>query len=152
MNFDVWTIVGAVVIIAAVVIAIVIKIVKAKQDGEDVNFKKFIDKFGDQIVALMADVVNVLQVNQESFETKEDYEKAIIQLTVEKLEENWKEMGIECYIFDIMDVETITQLIWNIYSANLLKVFAGSSMQKITSKPDIYDTTVVAMAEDALNS
>lgn len=146
-----YTYVGAAVVVVAVIAIIGIRLYKSHKSGKEVTFDEFIDMYGDQIIAVLKDVIVLLQINIDQFESREDYEKAIISTTIDKLKENAGELGIDAQILGLFDTKALTEIVYSVFSGNIVNIFSVLSGDAISQNSSMYeDEVVVALgaAED----
>lgn len=146
-----YTYVGAAVVVVAVIVIIGIRLYKSHKSGKEVTFDEFIDMYGDQIIAVLKDVIVLLQINIDQFESREDYEKAIISTTIDKLKENAGELGIDAQILGLFDTKALTEIVYSVFSGNIVNIFSVLSGDAISQNSSMYeDEVVVALgaAED----
>lgn len=146
-----YTYVGAAVVVVAVIVIIGIRLYKSHKSGKEVTFDEFIDMYGDQIIAVLKDVIVLLQINIDQFESREDYEKAIISTTIDKLKENAGELGIDAQILGLFDTKALTEIVYSVFSGNIVNIFSVLSGDAISQNSNMYeDEVVVALgaAED----
>ena len=139
----IWNIIAICILLCAVASIIGIGVYKMRKNGRTISFDEFMTIYSDQIIEVLKDVVVLLQVNIDEFETKDDYERVIISTTIDKLKENSKELGIDICIFDIFSTEDLSEMIYKIFQGNLLNIFSVASTEKISEKPELYENEVV---------
>lgn len=138
-----YTYVGAAVVVVAVAIIIGIRIYKSHKAGQKINFDTFIDMYGDQIINVLKDVIVLLQIDINKFASKEEYEKAIISTTIEKLKENAEELGIDPQIIGLFDTKALTEIVYSVFNGNIVKVFSVLSSDTIKENSKMYEDKVV---------
>lgn len=146
-----YTYIGAAIVVVAVIAIIGIRLYKSHKSGKEVTFDEFIDMYGDQIIAVLKDVIVLLQINIDQFESREDYEKAIISTTIDKLKENAGELGIDTQILGLFDTKALTEIVYSVFSGNIVNIFSVLSGDAISQNSNMYeDEVVVALgsAED----
>ena len=126
-----------------------ISIYKAKKNNKDLTFEDFVAIYGDQIVAILQDVIVLLKIEAEDFATKEEYEKTIISTTINKIKENGVEFGFEMSIIEIIDTEFLTNAIYSILNKNALEIFSVLNYDEITEKSELYSEEVIKAAREA---
>lgn len=142
----------AVVILVLAVVAIAgVSIYRAKKNNKSLTFDDFINLYGDQIIAIMQDVIVLLKIEEVDFDTKENYQKAIIQTTIDKIKENGAEFGIDESIISLVDTEFLTEAAITIIKKCDREIFSVLEPEKIAERPELYSDEVVedAMAEIA---
>ena len=144
MNTNIISIIGIIVFILAVSIVGGIKIYQIyKRSGKKFNLKEFIDTYGDQIIAVLKDIVSFLKTSENEYSSKEEYEKAIIELTIEQIKQNYKEMGIDISVLSLIDSNTLTTIVYDILHGNAIDIFSVLDPNYITEHKSLYDEEVV---------
>ena len=144
MNTNIISIIGIIVFILAVSIVGGIKIYQIyKKSGKKFNLKEFIDTYGDQIIAVLKDIVSFLKTSENEYSSKEEYEKAIIELTIEQIKQNYKEMGIDISVLSLIDSNTLTTIVYDILHGNAIDIFSVLDPNYITEHKSLYDEDVV---------
>ena len=129
----------------AVISIATIKIYKTyKNKNKKFNLSEFISTYGDQIIAILKDVVKLLKVSESEYPTKEDYEKAIIELTIEEIKQNYDELNIDVSILNLIDSKTLATIICDILHGNAINIFSVLDASVIDEHKNLYDESVVA--------
>lgn len=144
MNTNIISIIGIIVFILAVSIVGGIKIYQIyKRSGKKFNLKEFIDTYGDQIIAVLKDIVSFLKTSENEYSSKEEYEKAIIELTIEQIKQNYKEMGINVSILSLIDSDTLSAIVYDILHGNAIDIFSVLDGDYIVEHKRLYDEEVI---------
>lgn len=144
MNTNIISIIGIIAFILAVGIVGGIKIYQIyKKNGKKFNLKEFIDTYGDQIIAVLKDIVTFLKTSENEYSSKEEYEKAIIELTIEQIKQNYKEMGIDVSVLSLIDSNTLSTIIYDILHGNAIDIFSVLDANYIAEHKSLYDEEVV---------
>ena len=115
-----------------------------KKNGEKFNLKDFIDKYGNQIIEILKDVVKILKTSETKFSTKEEYEKEIIKITISEITQNYKDIGIDADIMSIISPETLSNIIYDILHGNAIDIFSVLDASDINENRELFDKEVVA--------
>lgn len=151
MNTNIISIIGIIVFILAVGIVGGIKIYQIyKKNGKKFNLKEFIDTYGDQIIAVLKDIVTFLKTSENEYSSKEEYEKAIIELTIEQIKQNYKEMGIDVSVLSLIDSNTLSTIIYDILHGNAIDIFSVLDANYIAEHKSLYDEEVVNAAASGI--
>lgn len=137
------------ILMAAVLTIIGVRIYTMRKNNVKITFDEFISMYGEQIIRVLQDVIVLLQINAEQFEDKETYEKTIISTTIDMLKENSAEFGIDAKLVNLFDTDNLTEIIYTIFTGNLVKVFSVIDADKIVAKPELYESEVVAALTEA---
>ena len=137
------------ILVAAVLAIIGVRIYTMRKNNVNITFDEFISMYSEQITKVLQDVIVLLQINVEEFEDKETYEKTIISTTIDMLKENSAEFGIDAKLINLFDTDNLTEIVYTIFTGNLVKVFSVIDADKITAKPELYESEVVAALSEA---
>lgn len=119
--------IAGIVIVAAVAVIIGIKYYKQKKStGVVISFDEFIDVYGQQIVHVLIDVIQLLKLDKGDYEDKSEYEYTVISVAINKLKENSTELGIDKDIIEMVDTETLTSIVQKVLHNELLDIFNES--------------------------
>ena len=147
-NSNLINIICIAIFLIAICVAGGIKIYQTyKKNGEKFNFKDFVDKYGDQIIAVLQDVVKILKVSESKYSSKEEYEKKIIELTIEKIKENYNEIGIDIELLSLIPAENLSSIIYDILKGNAINIFSVLDDDDVIKNKELYDAEVVAIRD-----
>lgn len=144
--------IATIIFIAAIagIIALVVYKLRKDNNNEKVTVEDFLGLYHKNLFNVLQDVVSLLSINIDDFETKEDYERTIISTTIAKLEENCDEFGISSALFNLVDREVLTNVLYDILYTNKVQIFFSTLPEKIIkSKPELYDNEVIEAFENA---
>ena len=143
-------IIAAMIFIIAIAGLIALVVYKMRKDNNKVTIEDFLDIYRINLFNVIQDVVNLLSINVEEFETKEEYERTIISVTISKLEENCDEFGISSALFKLIDKDVLTNALYDILYTNKVQIFFSTLPEKIIKiKPELYDKEVIEAFENA---
>lgn len=142
-------IIGVLIFILAVTGMIVLVAYKMyKSNNNSLTIDEFLAVHYDNVVGALQDVVGLLLINIDDYSDKESYEKAIINTTIIKLEENCEAFGINSGILDIIDKDALTDGLYDILHKEKVNVFTNTVPNIIIeAKPELYDTEVIEAAQ-----
>lgn len=144
-----FNIIATCVILVSIAIIIGIRIYKLRKDNKTITIETFIDLYGDQIIAALKDVILILQIRVEAFNTKEEYEREIISTTIDKIKENYTEMNIDMSLINLLDTDALTEIVYSVFNGNLINIFSVLAPEDISQKPEIFEDEVVAALASA---
>ena len=130
------------ILLVAIIAILGIRLYTLRKNN-DVTFDQFISLYGNQIIEVLKDVIDILQIRIEDFEDKESYEKAIISTTVDIIKENSEKFGIDSTIIDLFDTESLTEIIYNIFTKASVEIFSVVDSNSITKNSNLYEDEVV---------
>ena len=117
----------SIVIVAVVAVIIGIKYYKQKKStGVAISFDEFIDAYGQQIVHVLIDVIQLLKLDKGNYEDKSEYEYTVISIAIDKLKENSTELGIDKNIIEMVDTDALTGIVQKVLHNELLDIFNES--------------------------
>lgn len=113
---DMVSVVAAIIVILAAATFIGIKFYRSKKDGGDINITidEFIDKYGSAVIKAMQSAVELLSVNMDSFDTKAEYQEAVVRQTIIEIRENAADLGLDLTLLKLFNDDALTAIILNI--------------------------------------
>ena len=132
---------GIVILLCAIILGI--KVYQNVKNKNVTSIDDFIDTYGDNIISILEDAIKILRINMSDFTTKEDYEKAIIETSIKTLKENSIQFGIPENIINLIDTDSLTDIIQNVLNNNKLTVFSVLDFTDIDNNKSILDTDVI---------
>ena len=135
--------IAAGVIIVAVVAILGIRIYKNSKNGTTYTMDQFIDEFGDNIIEVLKDIISIMKVNMDMYETQEDYEMAVISLTIDSLKDNAEDFGMPGDVVNLFDTESLAKIIKNIFIDNRCDIMSVLDTATIMTNASIIDKEVV---------
>lgn len=130
------------ILLVAIIAILGIRLYTLRKNN-DVTFDQFISLYGNQIIEVLKDVIDILQIRIEDFEDKESYEKTIISTTVDIIKENSEKFGIDSTIIDLFDTESLTEIVYNIFTKASVEIFSVVDSNSITKNSNLYEDEVV---------
>lgn len=128
------------VLILAVGLVIGIKLYKSHKENKNISLDDFINLYGDKIIEVLKDSIKLLTITPEKFETKEEYEKAIIKDAVEYIKTNYGELNIDISLLGIIiDNDTLTNIVYQILHNNYKEAFSILGENVILHNIKLYD-------------
>ena len=135
--------IAAGIIIIAVTAIIGIRIYKNSKNGISYNLDQFVDEFGDNIIEMLKDIISILKVNMDMYETQDDYEMAVISMTIESMKENAEDFGMPKNIANLFDTEALAKVIKDIFIDNRCDIMSVLDAATIMANTAIMDKEVV---------
>ena len=99
--------------------------------------------FMEAIIKVLQDVIMVLKVSMDDYDSQEEYETAIIGTSINVMKENSVEFGIPTEIVDLLDTDSLTKIIQKIMNENKPDAFSVLDSETITENKRILDENVV---------
>ena len=140
---------GLIIIVFAAII-LGIRVYKNRDKSEPMTMDTFIDTYGDQIIKVLQDVITVLKVSMEDYESQEEYESAIISTSINVMKENSVEFGIPAEIVDLLDTDSLTKIIQKIMNEHKPDAFSVLDSETISENKKIIDENVVEVLGAAI--
>ena len=137
-------------IIIVVICAVIIGIRVYRNRKTIVDMDSFIDLYGDNIIAILQDVIKVLKIDMASYATKEEYETGLINATINALKENSVELGIPTEVVDLIDTDSLTTIIQKILNSRKVEAFSVLDSETIKKNETLLDKEVVYVLEEAV--
>ena len=85
-----------------------------------------------------------------SYATKEEYETALINATINALKENSVELGIPTEVVDLIDTDSLTIIIQKILNSRKVEAFSVLDSETIKKNETLLDKEVVYVLEEAV--
>ncbi len=111
-----------------------------KANGKCMSFDKFMDTYGDNITNVLSDVVEVLRLKGSEFSSYEEYEHAVITMTIEKIKENAAELGIDQNVLNLFDTVGLTIIVKRIINSRFKQITMTDGTQFMRIEP-VEDST-----------
>lgn len=142
------SIIATIILIIAVGAIIGIRIYMHRKDngGTSVSIEQFVAMYGTTIIATLQDAISLLNISSNDFEDREDYEKTLIEYTVDMIKEHYNEIGIN---IDIIDTSKLAEIVYMVFHSNLVEIFSKMSPSTISNHSELFDETVVAALTEA---
>ena len=142
-------IISVVIIVLAAGLAIGLRIYTLKKNNKKITFNDFINHYADNIINVLKDSVKTLMIKLDNFDSREAYEKAIIENTVESIRSNYESLGITLECIDSITNKEMTNIVYNLLHKNYKQVFADISIEIISNYSNLYDTETLFVDEPA---
>ena len=134
-------IIGGILII--ILGAIIIGIKFHKSGKKSITIDEFIDSYGDKIIDILQDAIIVLKIDMSEYESKDEYYATVISTTINTLKENAVEFGIPTEIVDLLDTNSLTKIVTDIFTENKSAAFSILDKQTITDNAKLIDEDVI---------
>lgn len=128
-----------VVILGAAIIAI--RVVQSKKKYK--NLEEFIDDHGDAIIKILKDAIVSLKTKMSDYGSREEYETALIEVSVRYFKELASQLGVPSELIDAFSDEKIAQLIYKFFNKNKVDAFTVLDSVEISKNREIIDEKVV---------
>lgn len=109
-----------------------------KNTGETVSFDEFIDEYGQQIVSVLVDVMQLLKLDNGDYEDRDEYEYTVISMTIDKLKENSVELGIDSNVISMINTDGLTNIVQKVLHNELMEIF-NESMKCVNIGYEVVD-------------
>ena len=142
-------IIAVIIFIIAIVGIIALAAYKMyKNNNKTLTIDEFLKEYYDNLINALQDVVSLLLIKIDNYPDKETYEKAIISTTLEKLNENCIEFGIDATILNLFDSEILTNMLYNLLHNEEIFIFSSTVPKDVMqAKPELYDESVIEASE-----
>ena len=131
---------GIVIIIAC---AAIIGIRIYKNGNRPTSIYDFIDMYGDNIIEILKDVIDILKVDMDNYTSKEEYEEEVIYTTITAIKENANELGMSQDIVNLFDTESLTKIIHTVFIENKFDIISVLGKDTINAHNNIIDQEIV---------
>ena len=135
----------ALVIIVLAGLAIGIRIYNGSKDrdGEKFNLDGFLEQYGVNIQNAIGDAIKVLSVDMANYDSKEEYEKDIIDITVKAIYNNPELYGLNSTLLSMVSIDRATAIVQSVFTNNKVRTFAVLPTRDIRENVGIMDDKVI---------
>lgn len=144
-----YNIVAVIIITLAVVAIAALRIFSMKKNNEDISIENFINMYSNTIINILKDFIKVMQTSIENYETKEEYNKVLVELCVQSIKENSAEFGIDSKLLDLFNTEAIVECVCKILESNKIECFSVLDAADIKNNEKYFDEDVVVALSEA---
>ena len=131
------------IISVSIIVGVSVYVTVKKNDGKGISVEEFVTTNYNGIIHALQNSVSILQINIEDFEDKESYEKCIIYTTIDLIKDASEDFNVGRTVVELFDIDVLTDLIYNIFNANLAGVFSILPSEEINKHVDLYREEVV---------
>ena len=125
---------GGILILVLAGVIIGIKMYRNRKTNP-ISMDEFIDTYGDQVIAVLQDIIKILKINMNDFETKEEYEEALITATIE--------FGIPVEVVELLDTESLTKIVQKILNQHRVDAFSVLDAEDVDKNKNLLGDEVV---------
>lgn len=124
---------------------------KMKKTNPDTTVEEFVEKYYDNLLDVLKDAVRILSVDVANYANRSEYLTAIINLAIEELNNNCEGFGIDTTMFELFNVQQVSQFLSELLERNNIFVFGDTVTEDdANSNPGLY-TDVEMKAISAKN-
>lgn len=125
---------------------------KMKKTNPDTTIEEFVEKYYDNLLDVLKDAVRILSVDAANYANRSEYLTAIINLAIEELNNNCEGFGIDTTMFELFNVQQVSQFLSELLERNNIFVFGDTVTEDdANSNPGLY-TDVEMKAISAKNN
>lgn len=137
-----------IIFIAAMAGIIGLTVYKMYKKNNGITLEAFLDEHYEHIIGVLQDVVSILLVNIEDYPDRESYEKDIIRLTIEKLDDNCDDFGVNIGVMKLINKDALADGIHKILTTEKIAVFTSTVPKQVMEEnKELYDEKVLEIAE-----
>lgn len=140
------TIICASIIVVSFGIVLVARYITYKKDkinkGEKIDIYEFISENSNSFINRISAAVSMLNTKPMDYTSKEEYEEAIVSLTIANLKED-NGMIFSKNIFDFISEENLRDVIVAILNDHKVDIFSILSIFDINKHQKLYDSEVI---------
>lgn len=112
---------------------------KMKKTNPDTTVEEFVEKYYDNLLDVLKDAVRILSVDAANYADRSEYLTAIINLAIEELNNNCEGFGIDTTMFELFNVQQVSQFLSELLERNNIFVFGDTVTEdQLNSNPDLY--------------
>ena len=124
---------------------------KMKKTNPDTTVEEFVEKYYDNLLDVLKDAVRILSIDAANYANRSEYLTAIINLAIEELNNNCEGFGIDTTMFELFNVQQVSQFLSELLERNNIFVFGDTVTEDdANSNPNLY-TDVEMKAISAKN-
>lgn len=124
---------------------------KMKKTNPDTTVEEFVEKYYDNLLDVLKDAVRILSIDAANYANRSEYLTDIINLAIEELNNNCEGFGIDTTMFELFNVQQVSQFLSELLERNNIFVFGDTVTEDdANSNPNLY-TDVEMKAISAKN-
>ena len=139
-----------ILIICGIILAI--RLYGNHKDGAKLTMDDFIDLYGDNIIEVLKDVIDILKISMNSYSSQEEYESVVIATTINALKENSVKFGVPSDIVDLFDTDVLTRIIVTVFNKNKCEAMSVLDSKTIKENANIIDNEVFEVLSEAIET
>lgn len=117
---------GIIIMVASAIIIAIMVFKHKKETGDSISFDEFVKLYGNRIVQVLIDVIQLLKLDHGDYEDRGDYEYTVISNAIDKLKTNSAEFGIDSDVIKMIDTDTLTDIVQKILHNEVMDIFNDS--------------------------
>lgn len=135
--------------ICVVFFVVIVGIRLYKNRNTEINLDDFVDMYGDNIIQALQDAILILMIEMGNFETREEYEKAIINETIVALKKSASRFGIPDSVISLIDTDSLTRIIADCFNSNKFDCLSALNQNVLEIHKNIVDPEVLMMSRNS---
>lgn len=132
---------GAILLLCVIIIGI--RVYQKYRANGSITIDEVIEDYGDKIIMILQDTIQILKMDMANYTSQEEYETAVISATIDCIKENSVSFGIPSEIVNLLDTESLTEIVKRIFNNNKVLAFSILSSNEVTTNKKILDNEVV---------
>ena len=130
------------ILVIGIAIILGIRLYNFKKHGK--TLKDFIDLYGDKIIEVLKDSIRILTIKPENYDTREEYEKAIIENSLEYIKTNYRLLDIDVGLLGFtIDNGLLTEILYEFLHTNYKEAFSVLSDEIIKKNSNLIDASAL---------
>lgn len=130
------------ILVVGIAMILGIRLYKYKKDGK--TFDEFVNIYGDRIIEVLKDSIRILTIKPENYSTRDEFEKAIIENSLEYIKTNYQSLDIDIeWLGYLIDNDMMTDILYNFLHANYKEAFSILSDEIIKNNSNLIDTSAL---------
>lgn len=132
-------IVATLIFIALMAGIVGLVVYKMKKTNPDTAVEEFVETYYDNLLDVLKDAVRILSVDAANYANRSEYLTAIINLAIEELNNNCEGFGIDTTMFELFNVQQVSQFLSELLERNNIFVFGDTvTEEQLNSNPNLY--------------
>ena len=144
MLMDTLKIIALAVFVVFIVGYFVVSIINYRK-VKKFNLLDYIKLNDTKIIEALKGSARILEAEEGSYSSREEYEKDLISVTIEEIKQNYKNFGLK--VIDIPLViksDYLVDMVYNILHKNYTDVFSVLDVEKMLENSKLYDSNVIS--------
>lgn len=132
---------GAIILLCVIIVGI--RIYQKYRKNGSITIDEVIEDYGDKIIMVLQDTIEILKMDMSDYSSQEEYETAVISATIDSIKENSVSFGIPEDIVNLLDTDSLTEIVKRIFNNNKVLAFSVLSSEEVITNENILDNEVV---------
>lgn len=151
MSPELYSAVSIGILVVLLIIVMVVKYVRKKNSGEEIDVIKYLSEFSDKISVIAEQVILLCNMDQKPYENEEEFKKELIDNIIDNIKNSVEEIGISLKIIDMIDRDAFVGFLYNIIESDKSKLLSMVQIGENT-QPESADSNIGITSEITTNT